>query len=536
MSFTRKLLALGLLLTIGPLLVISAVVRHNGQLTAAAAHDSTVRLAQDDLDHIVQLVFLASEAASGADENSRAAAVEHLLSRLATLKVGRTGYVYILSATGEHRGSYELSLNRTRDGENIWESRDANGRVFIQEIIGKAVALGPADVAELRYPWKNAGDPVPVMKVARFKFVPALNWVVAASLPEPELLATSHAIDALVARSNLTLIIVTVLALLICPLVWWLFSRRLGAALHAIVVELMSGSEQVVRAANQVSHSAQELSRGATEEASSIVQTSQSMDQMAQMTHGTAENSRTAEALMTDVDARVRESNAALSEMVSSMSLIQQSSEKVGRIIRTIDEIAFQTNILALNAAVEAARAGEAGLGFAVVAGEVRSLAQRSAQAAKDTASLIEESLENSRRGATKVDQVAAAITAITHGVDKVKGIVEAVSTASVQQAERIDSVSKAVALIENVTRTTAAEAEESAAASEELSAQAQTAMCTIERLEALVGAHHRPADTSATSKPAERRAPVVSLAGRRSSRTMARESGADDLLQRTGT
>ena len=284
MSFTRKLLALGLLLTVGPLLVISAVVRHNGLLTAAAAHDSTVQLAQDDLDHIVQLVYLASEAASGADESARPAAMEHLLDRLATLKVGRTGYVYILSATGERRGSYVLSLNRKRDGENIWESRDAGGRAFIQDIIAKAVTLGPSEAAELRYPWKNANDPAPVMKVARFKYVPALNWVVAASLPEPELLATSHAIDALVARSNLTLVAVTVLALLVCPLVWWLFSRRLGRALHALVVELTTGSEQVVRAADQVSHSAQELSRGATEEASSIVETSQSMEQMAQMT------------------------------------------------------------------------------------------------------------------------------------------------------------------------------------------------------------------------------------------------------------
>jgi methyl-accepting chemotaxis protein/methyl-accepting chemotaxis protein-1 (serine sensor receptor) len=179
------------------------------------------------------------------------------------------------------------------------------------------------------------------------------------------------------------------------------------------------------------------------------------------------------------------------------MASIQASSQQVAKIIKTIDEIAFQTNILALNAAVEAARAGEAGMGFAVVADEVRNLAQRSAQAAKDTAGLIEESIGKAQDGNHKVEQVAASISGITGSIASVKGLVDEVSVASRQQAQGIDQVSQAIAQMEKVTQTTAATAEESAAASEELSAQAAEAMAVIGRLKTLVGCASDAADAA---------------------------------------
>ena len=193
-----------------------------------------------------------------------------------------------------------------------------------------------------------------------------------------------------------------------------------SARLRATSAELTHGSQHVVAAAGQVASSSQSLSQGASEQAASLEETSASMEEMASMTRKTAENAQHAAALVTGVAQQVEESNAALTGMVTSMSAIRESSNKVAKIIKTIDEIAFQTNILALNAAVEAARAGEAGMGFAVVADEVRNLAQRSAQAAKDTAALIEESIGRSQEGAAKVEQVATAIATITSSVNQV--------------------------------------------------------------------------------------------------------------------
>ena len=175
-----------------------------------------------------------------------------------------------------------------------------------------------------------------------------------------------------------------------------------------------------------------------------------------------------------------------------SMQEINSSSDKISKIIKVIDEIAFQTNILALNAAVEAARAGEAGMGFAVVADEVRNLAQRSAQAARDTAGLIEESIAKSNDGKTKLDLVATAVHSIIASADKVKVLVDEVNVGSQEQARGIEQVSRAIQQMEKITQTNAASAEESASASEELSAQSEALKAIAGRLNHMVGAARR--------------------------------------------
>ena len=266
-----------------------------------------------------------------------------------------------------------------------------------------------------------------------------------------------------------------------------LLVRAIGGTLRAVSHELESGAQQVASAAAQVSTAAQTLSQGVTEQAASLEETSASMEEMASMTRRNAEGSQQAASMMGDAERQVQSANAALTDMVASMAAIKDSSDKVARIIKTIDEIAFQTNILALNAAVEAARAGEAGMGFAVVADEVRSLAQRSAQAAKDTAALIEESIARSHEGQQRVQVVSSAIGAITASAGTVKGLIDEVHIASRQQSQGIDQVSQAVAQMEKVTQSSAATAEESAAASEELNAQAEGAMQSVQRLMALV-------------------------------------------------
>ena len=268
----------------------------------------------------------------------------------------------------------------------------------------------------------------------------------------------------------------------------WRTTASVMRQIEGSVEALTTGMGQVASTAVQVAGSAQSLSHGSTQQAASLEETSASMEEMASMTRRNAENSREAATSMAETERLVGDANSALSEMVTSMVAIKESSDKVAKIIKTIDEIAFQTNILALNAAVEAARAGQAGMGFAVVADEVRNLAQRSAQAAHDTAALIEESMSRARQGHQHVTQVSGAIEAITASAGRVKGLVDAVSAASREQAQGIDHVTRAITQMEKVTQNTAATAEESAAASEELSAQAESSMGVVTRLAGLVG------------------------------------------------
>ena len=203
--------------------------------------------------------------------------------------------------------------------------------------------------------------------------------------------------------------------------------RVVNRDLRQVALELSEGAEQVAGAASQVSSSSQSLAQGSSQQAASLEETSASSEQISSMMHKSSESSRAAAALVTGSQLKFAETNSSLDQMLTAMGDIHTQSGKIARIIKVIDEIAFQTNILALNAAVEAVRAGEAGMGFAVVADEVRTLAQRCAQAARDTAALIEESIAKSNDGKVKVDQVATAIGAVTVEFGKVKNLVEEV-------------------------------------------------------------------------------------------------------------
>ncbi|HEY2471461.1 MAG TPA: methyl-accepting chemotaxis protein [Terracidiphilus sp.] len=264
--------------------------------------------------------------------------------------------------------------------------------------------------------------------------------------------------------------------------------RHINVSLRKAITDLSEGAGQVASAAGQISSSSQSLAQGASEQAASLEETSSSSEEINSMAHKNAENSQSANALVMQSQQKFEQTNRSLESMVTAMGDIKNSSDKVAKIIKVIDEIAFQTNILALNAAVEAARAGEAGMGFAVVADEVRNLAQRCAQAAKDTSALIEESITKSNDGQAKVDQMAVAIRTITEESAKVKTLVDEVSLGSREQTHGIEQISKALTQMEQVTQQSAANAEESAAAAEELTAQASTLMEVVHQLSAMVG------------------------------------------------
>ena len=264
--------------------------------------------------------------------------------------------------------------------------------------------------------------------------------------------------------------------------VGWILAK-MARHLKDLTTEMASGASEVAIAAESVSRASRTLAQGSSEQAASLEQTSGTSDQITSMTRQNAKSAQTAAEHMVEVDKSVSAANKAIEEMVNSMYEITSSSSKIARIIKVIDEIAFQTNILALNAAVEAARAGDAGMGFAVVADEVRNLAQRSAQAAKDTAALIEESIQKSNEGGIRLEEVTAAIRSITSSTTKAKLLIDDVNSGSKDEAKGIEQISSAISQMEQVTQRNAASAEEGASASQELSAQAGSITNSIQSL-----------------------------------------------------
>jgi len=270
--------------------------------------------------------------------------------------------------------------------------------------------------------------------------------------------------------------------------VFWMVHHA-NESLKGLAERMADGAENVSAAAGQVSRASQLLAEGATEQAASLEETSSSTEEIASITRKNADHALQVAGLMQQSAEGAGEVNRSLDRMVEQMKEIDASSTKIARIIKVIDEIAFQTNILALNAAVEAARAGEAGLGFAVVADEVRNLAQRCAQAARDTAGLIEESIATSHDGNARLDQMAGAVRAMTENAGRVKALVDEVNLGSQEQSRGMDQISRSVLQMERVTQKNASCAEESASAGTELTSHANTLRTLVHEMREMVGA-----------------------------------------------
>jgi methyl-accepting chemotaxis protein len=264
--------------------------------------------------------------------------------------------------------------------------------------------------------------------------------------------------------------------------------RSTNRALNVITDQIGAGADQTAAAAGQVASASQSLAEGSTQQAASLEETSASLEEISSMTKRNAESAGQAKNLANQTRQAAETGASSMTEMKEAMNAIKSSSANIAKIVKTIDEIAFQTNILALNAAVEAARAGEAGAGFAVVADEVRSLAQRSAQSAKETAEKIEESVTRSEHGVRISAKVAESFEEIVTKARKVDELVAEIATASNEQTQGIGQVTTAVSQMDKVTQSNAAGAEESASASEELSSQAEMMREAVRGLKQLVG------------------------------------------------
>src|SRR5512138_499945 len=290
-------------------------------------------------------------------------------------------------------------------------------------------------------------------------------------------------------RSGVILICVALgLALILAGVLAWQIVGSTTRVLRDLATNLDQGATQTASAARQVSAASQTLSSGASEQAASVEETSASLEEISSMIRSTADNAEKAKALAGEAQGVAQAGSSTMQEMTQAMAAIDRSSAELAKIVKNIDEIAFQTNILALNAAVEAARAGEAGAGFAVVADEVRSLAQRSAAAAKETAEKIEAAIASSRNGSQSCDKVRTSLSEIAEKVSSTDSLVGEIATAAREQAQGIEQINTAITQMDHVTQSNSASAEESASAAEALDAQAASLKDMVGRLRQLVG------------------------------------------------
>ncbi|MFI5399870.1 MAG: methyl-accepting chemotaxis protein [SAR324 cluster bacterium] len=280
---------------------------------------------------------------------------------------------------------------------------------------------------------------------------------------------------------------VAVLAVVLASLLAVVLLRGLGQSMTGVAGDLDAASSQTQNASRQVSAASQSLAKGANEQATHLQQVTLSLEDIQKQSEQIADKAGRAEQLANKARTHAHEGTTAMVQMAEAIGAIKESADRTARIVKTIDEIAFQTNLLALNAAVEAARAGDAGRGFAVVAEEVRNLATRSATAAKDTSSLIENSQQRAGQGVSATERVKGLLEAIRAAVEEAHVLIDSVSQTSQDQRHGVNAISEAFGQMDEVTQSAAANAEETAASAEELSAQADSMRAIVDQLHRIV-------------------------------------------------
>jgi methyl-accepting chemotaxis protein len=360
------------------------------------------------------------------------------------IQIGESGYAYMADEKGK--------ILAYPDPKHILKL-DISKFDFGQEMLSKKQGL-------IEYTFEG------VHKLAAYGTDQSTGWLVVITADQSELLAPALRVGYL----NL---IIGIVSVLLAGLLVFFITQSIMKPLNRSIEGLGEGANQVALASGQMANASQQLAEGSSEQAASLEETSSSMEEMASMTRQNAENAIQANSLMDEATQVVSEADQAMDKLTTSMEEISRASEQTAGIIKTIDEIAFQTNLLALNAAVEAARAGEAGAGFAVVADEVRNLAMRAADAAKNTAELIEGTVKQIGEGSDLVGRTAEAFSRVSESTEKVSDLVGEISAASQEQAQGIDQVTKAVGEMDTLTQKNAANAEETASAAETMNAQA---------------------------------------------------------------
>ncbi len=363
------------------------------------------------------------------------------------------------------------------EGQDLSGMPDSHGKKLFAEMADICRKNGNGFV---NYYWEKPGETEPLPKISFVKLHPAWNWFAGSGIYVDD-------VKMEMARTFWTMLIGGSLLLGTLMLLGFFVTRSIVKPINQITDELNNAAATVAEASSQVAGSSQILAEGTSEQAAALEETSSSLEELSSMTKQNAGNAREVNTLMTETKNVVNRANESMAELTVSMHDIAMASKETQKIIKTIDEIAFQTNLLSLNAAVEAARAGEAGAGFAVVADEVRNLAMRASEAAKNTSELIEKSVKKIQHGAELVQKCNANFAEVSQGAEKVHKLVNEIATAATEQSQGINQISTAVSEMDSVTQTNAANAEESAAASEELNVISGQLNETVTKLEKIV-------------------------------------------------
>ena len=387
-----------------------------------------------------------------------------LNKRIGELKLGQTGFAFLVDNKGIIIVHPEKELMMKT---NISELKG-------MESVAKRMIASEEGIQECPY----KGDD----KIVAFAPIQAAQWSVGLVISKRELMGP------ITNMRNIIMLAGIIVIAIAASIILWTVQRSISNPINHIVEDLNEGAEQVSSASSEISSASQMLAEGASEQAASIEESSSSLEEISSRTKKNADNASEADRLMKESNEVVLKANRSMGELSSAMEEISKTGEETAKIIKTIDEIAFQTNLLALNAAVEAARAGEVGAGFAVVAGEVRNLAMRAAEAARNTSHLIDGTVKRIRQGSDLVVKTNEAFSEVAKGTHKVGKLVSEIAISSREQAQGLEQVNKAVDGMDKIAQRNAANAEESASTSEELSAQAVQMKDIVSALVKLVG------------------------------------------------
>ena len=377
------------------------------------------------------------------------------------------------------------------DGKDLRDFADPNGKHLFVEF---AKVCNEKKEGFVDYMWPKPGESKPVAKISYVKAYEPWGWIVGSGVYINDVQKELSGIR------NLFLGVVILFALIGAPLSWWI-ARSTTRPINLTIEGLTSNADIVGLAASELSSSSQKLAMGASQQASAIEETTASLEEMSTMTNRNAESANQADRLMQEARGIIERANATMKNLTLSMNEISQASEDTQKIIKTIDEIAFQTNLLALNAAVEAARAGEVGAGFAVVADEVRTLAMRAAEAAKNTAHLIDGTVKKINNGSSVAEKTNSEFSEVAAIVTKASELAGEIASSSREQAQGIEHLNRAIQEMDEVVQQNAANAEGNASMSQEIGAQIDPMKRMISELEALVGSKNDKAGAARIKK-----------------------------------